>query len=145
MSDTAIPFRCHVENTNPSKILTLEILVDNNQVYNSSITDPVDITFELDDDEGEHEVVFVMSGKTHEHTVVNDQGEIVEDVMLAITDITVDDINIDYLFSEKSVYTHNFNGSQPEVNDRFFGNMGCNGRVSFKLSTPFYVWVLENS
>jgi hypothetical protein len=44
----------------------------------------------------------------------------------------------------KAVYTHDFNGSQPPVDDKFFGDLGCNGTVSLKFTAPTYLWLLEN-
>ena len=45
---------------------------------------------------------------------------------------------------EQAVYTHDFNGTQPEIEDTFFGEMGCNGTVSLRFTTPIYLWLLEN-
>ena len=36
------------------------------------------------------------------------------------------------------------NGTQPEIADNFFGIAGCNGTISFRFSTPIYLWLLEN-
>jgi hypothetical protein len=48
------------------------------------------------------------------------------------------------LFSEKCVYTHNFNDTQPEIQDTFHGIAGCNGTISLQFNTPVYLWLLEN-
>lgn len=85
-----------------------------------------------------------MSGKTPKQTVIDHQGNIVSDVLLQITNIEVDGIDISTVFAEKSTYTHDFNGSGDTVVDRFYGSMGCNGSVKLDFSTPFYLWLLEN-
>ena len=85
-----------------------------------------------------------MKHKIPEHTELDDTGNIVRDVILTISDITFDEIELGKLFLEKSTYTHDFNGSQAVVEDQFFGNMGCNGTVSLKFSAPTYLWLLEN-
>jgi hypothetical protein len=64
--------------------------------------------------------------------------------MLTISNISIDDIDIDQLLIEKAEYTHDFNGSQDTITDKFYGDMGCNGTVTFEFTTPFYLWLLEN-
>ena len=41
-------------------------------------------------------------------------------------------------------FQHDFNGTQPEIKDTFFGEMGCNGTVSLRFTTPIYLWLLEH-
>jgi hypothetical protein len=96
------------------------------------------------DDDGEHELRIVMSGKTTEHTQVDEHGNIVKDVVVTVSNITIDEIDVAQLFNEKCVYTHDFNGTQPETTDKFYGDAGCNGTISLKFSTPIYMWLLEN-
>jgi ribosomal protein L35AE/L33A len=101
--------------------------------------------FKFDDvEDGEYVIKFKLSGKTTEHTQIDQSNNIVSDEIVEIADITVDDINIDQLFIEKSAYHHDFNGTQSPIEDKFYRIMGCNGVVKFRFSTPFYVWLLEN-
>ena len=85
-----------------------------------------------------------MFGKTPAHTVVDEQGNIVSDAMINISKISVDDIDITQVVHELSVYQHDFNGSQPVIEDKFYGDMGCNGTVRLNFTTPIYLWLLEN-
>jgi hypothetical protein len=48
------------------------------------------------------------------------------------------------MVTEQAVYTHDFNGTQQEIQDEFYSEMGCNGTVSLKFSTPIYLWLLEH-
>ena len=108
-------------------------------------TDVQDITVEFDDaDDESHVLEFVLSGKTIEHTKITDQGEIVSDVTVRIEDIAFDDIIIDQIVSELAEYHHDFNGTQTATVDRFYGEMGCNGTIRLKFTTPIYLWLLEN-
>ena len=108
-------------------------------------TDVQDITVEFDDtDDQPHVLEFVLSGKTIEHTKITDQGEITSDVRVRIQDIAFDDIEIDQIVSELAEYNHDFNGTQPAIVDQFYGEMGCNGTVRLKFTTPIYLWLLEN-
>jgi hypothetical protein len=85
-----------------------------------------------------------MSGKLPGHTVIDDQGNIVEDRMIEISNFSLDEIALVQLFTDNCKYSHDFNGSQAVVVDKFFGNMGCNGIVKFEFSAPLYIWMLEN-
>ena len=97
-----------------------------------------------DDDEREHELRVVMSGKSAEHTKIDDAGNILKDVLVLISNVDVDGIDINQVFLDKTVYTHDFNGTQSEIADTFHGCMGCNGALSMRFSTPVYLWLLEN-
>ena len=97
-----------------------------------------------DDEGGEHELQFVMSGKTHQHTKIDEQGNILSDVLLELRDIVIDGIDISNMFYSHARYTHDFNGTQPQTTTTTHGSLGCNGVVSLKFSSPFYLWLLEN-
>lgn len=125
--------------------LGTEVWIDDICVINVEHVDRmVHFSHEISDDEGEHELRIVMKHKTHDHTELDDAGNIIRDAMLTVSDLKFDEIELDKVFFEKSIYTHDFNGSQPTTQDQFFGNMGCNGIVSLKFSTPVYLWLLEN-
>ena len=124
---------------------SLEIWLDDLCVVQTvQIADLYKFEHEFADNEKEHELQIVMDGKTIEHTKVDEQGNIIKDATLTISNIVIEDLDVNQLFLEKCVYTHNFNGTQPEIADTFHGVAGCNGTISFKFSTPIYLWLLEN-
>ena len=144
MADT-IKFQCNVKTTNSEIPLGFEALLDDKSVYkNDHIKDVCQVTFDIDDNEATHKLKFVMTGKTAEHTNVDDRGNITSDAVLEIYDIQIDDILIDQFLNNKTEYMHDFNGSQNATTDKFYGIMGCNGTVTFEFTTPFYLWLLEN-
>ena len=103
------------------------------------------ITVELDDQDGaEHELMLVLKNKTTAHTQVDEHGNITTDARLLITDLAFDEIQLGNMFSEHAVYTHNFNGNGDTTQDKFYSELGCNGTVSLKFSTPMYLWLLEH-
>jgi hypothetical protein len=125
--------------------LGFEVLLNEVVLFSvDHVIEATPIKLEIDDDEGEHEFKFVMKNKTHEHTVVDNDGNIVTDAMLSIANVKFDQITMDYTFSKNSVYYHDFNGSQDPIEDKFFGEMGCNGHISLRFTTPMYLWLLEN-
>ena len=103
------------------------------------------VTVELDDqDDAEHELRLVLKNKTAEHTQVDEQGNIITDARLLITDVAFDEIRLGHMFFEQAVYTHDFNGTGKATEDKFYGELGCNGTVSLKFATPMYLWLLEH-
>ena len=145
MSD-AIKFQCDLNTTNLSTPLGFEVLFNGKSAFKiDHVTETCQIVFDInDEDNAIQKLQFVMTGKTTEHTTVDDQGNITSDAMLTISNVIIDDIDISLLLNDKSKYTHNFNGTQPAVEDKFYGVMGCNGTVTFEFTTPFYLWLLEH-
>lgn len=122
-----------------------EVWVDQHCVINCEHVDSI-VSFEhkLDDADGDHELRIVMKHKQTAHTRIDDQGRIVQDAVLTVSDLEFDGINIMQVATEQAQYVHDFNGSQPTGTHRFYGDLGCNGTVSLKFSTPVYLWLLEN-
>lgn len=134
-----------IKTTDAQALLGVQVLLDGLAFYtNDHVENLCHVEHELDDDDCQHKLEIVMSGKTAENTKVDDAGNITKDATLTISNVTVDGIDIGQVLYEKSVYTHDFNGTQPQVSDQFFGTAGCNGTISFEFSTPFYLWLLEN-
>jgi hypothetical protein len=48
------------------------------------------------------------------------------------------------MVTEQAMYTHNFNSTGPSTQDKFYGELGCNGTVTVKFNTPIYLWLLEH-
>ena len=111
---------------------------------NNHVREKISFVHDISDDDGEHNLQVVLSGKTADHTKVDEAGNIVKDATLQISNVVIDELDVNQLFLEKCVYTHNFNDTQPEIADKFHGVAGCNGTISFKFSTPIYLWLLEN-
>lgn len=134
-----------VDSSDKKIPIGVEVWVDDTCVINVEHVDRiVHFSYTLAEDNTEHELRIVMKHKTPDHTDVNEEGEIVRDAVLTISDVKFDEIALGQVFLEKTVYTHDFNGSQPLMEDKFFGDMGCNGTVSLKFTAPTYLWLLEN-
>jgi len=157
MADT-IKFQCEldifntglyglVEKSPPDTSIPLgiEVLLDDISMYKTEhVTGRCQVTFDIDDEEATHKLQFVLTGKTPDHTELDDNDNITSDTLIKIFNVIIDDVDITLLLNHKSIYTHDFNGSQSTIADKFYGNMGCNGTVSFEFTTPFYLWLLEN-
>jgi len=136
---------CTLDTTNPTAALGFEAWLDDQKFFDTDhVQARQQVVIEIADDDGEHELKFVLKNKTADHTQVDDDGNIVADATLTVTDLAFDEIQLGHMFTEQAVYTHDFNGTQKEIQDEFYGVMGCNGNVSLKFSTPIYLWLLEN-
>lgn len=136
---------CTIGTTDPAAKLGLEIWVDNNQLYTNAhiVEESMPLSFTLEEDANEHELKFIMTGKTTTDTTVDQDGNIIKDACLTINDLAFEEIMLNQMFIDNAAYTHNFNGSQQEISEKFYGTLGCNGTVSLKFSTPIYLWLLE--
>ena len=136
---------CGIANTDANAALGIEIWIDDQCVFDqSSITDQINWRHSMPDDDGEHEIRWVLKNKTPDHTQIDQQGNIIKDACVTITDVRFNDIELGHIFNEKSSYHHDFNGTQTPVTETFYGTMGCNGWVSLKFTTPIYLWLLEH-
>ena len=126
--------------------LYLTVILDGQQIQVVQPTaEDQKISLQINDDvETEHCLTLVMSGKQMDHTKIDDQGQILEDRVIEITDVRIDDIELGYVFTKTAQYTHDLNGTSDLVAVPFYGTMGCNGRVDFNFTTPVYLWLLEN-
>jgi hypothetical protein len=125
--------------------LGFDVLLNNNVVFTTEhVAEPTPVTIGISDDEGEHELKFVLKNKTQDHTQVDEQGNILSDAVLSIGNMSFDDVKLGHMFVEQTVYHHDGNGSQDLFEDEFYGTMGCNGYVSLKFTAPVYIWLLEH-
>ena len=134
-----------IDSSDKKITIGTEVWIDNICVVNVEHVDRiVHFSHVLEEDNAEHELRIVMKHKTPDHTELDNAGNIIRDAMLSISDIKFDEIALGQVLLNKAVYTHDFNGSQPPVDDKFFGDLGCNGTVSLKFTAPTYLWLLEN-
>jgi hypothetical protein len=104
----------------------------------------IEFAYEISDDVEDHVWEIEMINKQPQHTVIDQEGKIVQDVLLQVADMCIDGIGLGNLVSEVAEYVHDGNGSGQTCQDKFYGNMGCNGVVRLKFISPVYIWLLEN-
>jgi len=140
------PITFDLDSSDYNAQLGFDVLLNDNIVFTTEhVTELTTITIDVNDDvDTNHELKFVLKNKTQDHTKVDEQGNILSDAMLSISNIAFDEIKLGHMFIEQTVYHHDMNGSQDLFEDKFYGSMGCNGYVSLKFATPIYLWLLEN-
>lgn len=142
---TTFNISCEIDTTDASVPLDIAVFIDDQPVFDHGAVDGViQLSHDMLEDEADHQLRFVMKNKLPHHTQVDEQGTIVKDARIVIRNIAFDDIPLGQIVIEKAEYTHNFNGTGEPIVDKFYGEIGCNGTVSLKFSTPIYLWLLEN-
>ena len=141
----AATISCILDTSDASVPLGFEAWIDDQKFFDTDhVQTQQKLMVEIDDTDREHEFRLVLKNKISDHTQVDAVGNIVADATLTITDLSFDEIKLGHIVTEQAVYTHNFNGTGNIIQDKFYNNMGCNGTVSLKFTTPIYLWLLEN-
>jgi hypothetical protein len=140
---TAVAF--DISTSNAACPLGVEVWINQQQIFNCDhLTTTETVQFDVEDDASEHELRVILKNKLPEHTKITAEGKIEKDAVITVSRFEFDEIDVNQVVQEQSVYRHDFNGSAAPVQTRFYGSMGCNGTLSLKFSTPIYIWLLEN-
>ena len=140
-----VKFTCNIGTGNAEIPLGIQVWIDDQCLFDQNHVQQSQIVeHELNDDDADHVLRFVLKNKLPEHTSVDKSGNIIQDARLFVKNIQFDNIDCDLLTYQSAEYRHNFNGTGEDTQERFYGEMGCNGTVSLKFTTPIYLWLLEN-
>jgi hypothetical protein len=140
-----VSFCCTITPTTAAVPLGMEVWIDDQKLFDQAhVQESHQISTDLLDDDGEHELRFVLKNKLPEHTQVDADNNIISDARISVSDIEFDGIALNQLVPALAEYQHNFNGSGELTIDKFYGELGCNGTVTLKFTTPIYIWMLEN-
>jgi hypothetical protein len=140
-----VKFHCAVSSTDFGVPLGLEIWLDDHKFFDQDHVDQIhNVEYEIADNDGDHQLRFVLKNKQSDHTQVDDTGNIFNDARVTVNNIDFDGIDCQYLTTKLAQYQHDFNGTGESTKQKFYGEMGCNGTVNLKFTTPIYLWLLEN-
>jgi hypothetical protein len=131
--------------SNDSVGLQLTVKFNNILIQSFVLTEEVQNFYhEFDNSPSSHSLEIEIKGKRPDHSVLNEHGEIVKDVVAEIFDLKLANIDIGDVFYYKSVYFHNYNGSTKPTVNQFYKTVGCNGIIKFNFYSPVYLWLYEN-
>jgi hypothetical protein len=134
-----------IDTTNPAIPLGVEVWLDQDKIADHSpVTQTISISHVLADVEGSHELRVILKNKQPAHTVIDADGNILSDATLVVSDVMFDQVSLGQILIDQAIYTHNYNGQKDPVQQKFYREMGCNGTVSLRFTTPVYAWLLEN-
>jgi hypothetical protein len=87
-----------------------------------------------------------LSEKVDSHTIIADNGKIINSAHISIKDIEICKICIDSILINDSKnlikYTHNTNGHTDVLCVDFDGIMSFNGDIKFNFKNPLYKWLM---
>ena len=142
----SVTISCILNTTDPTALLGFEAWIDDKKFIDiDHVQANQVISMEIPDTDAEHELKFILKNKTDKHTQIDEEGNIISDTMLTITDLSFDEIKLGHMVTKLATYTHDFNGTKELTQEKFYGEIGCNGTVSLKFSSPSYLWLLENT
>ena len=140
-----VSFCCTITPTTAAVPLGMEIWIDNQKLFDQAhVQESHRISVDFSDNDGEHELRFVLKNKLSEHTLVDADNNIVSDARISVSNIEFDGIALNQLVPALAEYQHNFNGTGELSTHKFYGELGCNGTVTLKFTTPIYLWLLEH-
>lgn len=134
-----------ISNTSEFHNLSIELWLDKDKFFDSTIAPGKHhVIHEFDGADGDHILKIKLKNKTAEHTQIDEQGNIISDALITVDNVYLDEINIDQLIWSHGEYVHDGNGTEVISVHKFYGDMGCNGHVQLRFSSPVYLWLLEN-
>ena len=142
--NNTVTISCTISTNDPTAKLGLEVWLDDQQLFDTNNVTDQPLEWQIIEDEADHELRFVMKNKITDHTKIDEHGKIIQDSRITIQNLCFDEIALGQVFVNHAEYTHDFNGTKDSVTEKFYGEMGCNGTVSLKFTTPIYLWLLEN-
>lgn len=131
--------------TDPQAPLAMAVKLDGTTVWSTDAlteTQQVSVTW-LDDQEGEHVLEWILSGKTQHHTKIDAQGNIVKDSMISLQNVMVEEIDISEWLHTVGTYSHDKNGTDKMQTHILYIDLGCNGVAAMQFTSPIYLWLLE--
>ena len=146
MEHESLEFVVTVSGTYWDKKPQFSIWLDDHVIIQTSISSesqqPHKFTCTID--EGEHTLKIRLENKSSSDTqIVN--GEVTNDMILNIDDITIDDISLGQLLWDaeyKLDKPQQYQGKEITQLDNCV-NLGWNGTYVLKFTSPFYIWLLE--
>jgi hypothetical protein len=146
-------FKIGLKGTSDKKQPLVRILVSEQEFYHGVLTSSPGevqyIEFDVEVIEGTQSLQLFLLNKLSSDTKV-DNGIIVEDMVLNISSIEVDDIDLGTLLWTHSKYYPIYPAEYEDLQQKQITeitdcvDLGWNGTWKLEFSSPFYIWLLEN-
>jgi hypothetical protein len=151
-------FKIGVSASSSKKQPKIRITLNDQEQVHEQLTVAENTTqyFEFDAivQEGDCVLGIELLNKTTSDTVLDADGNIIEDLLLNIDSIEVDEIDLGTLLWTASDYKPNYpeiyqiemskQGKDLPVSVKNCVNLGWNGCWTLSFTSPFYIWLLEN-
>jgi hypothetical protein len=144
MSNTA-SISCDIGSTDSTADLGIEIWLNDLKLLDlNHVPETLNFCHEISDADQDYVLKFQLKNKTAAHTEIDSENRIVKDACVTVTNLQFAGIPMGQVFFDLAVYEHDYNGTGTPTQEKFYGQMGCNGTVSLAFSTPIYMWLLEH-
>ena len=144
MSNTAL-ISCDIGSTDSTADLGIEVWINDLKLLDlNHVPETLLFRHEISDADQDYVLKFQLKNKTAAHTEIDSENRIVKDACVTVTNLQFDGIPLGQVFFDLAVYEHDYNGTGTPTQEKFYGQMGCNGTVSLAFSTPIYMWLLEH-
>ncbi len=154
MSDAEqLTFKIGLSGTSLVKSPQVRISVDDNVFVESTLSTGINnidfFEFSADLVEGAHELTIELLNKLSSDTKLDNNGNIVEDMLLNIDSIEIDNIEIASLKWSESIYNPIYPDNYLDDQQKSIKNvkncvtLGWNGTWKLHFQSPYYLWLLE--
>jgi len=158
MEQENLHFKIGVSGSSSKKQPKIRILINNEEQVTDQLVVDENTTqyFEFDATvpEGACFLGIELLNKTTLDTVLDANGNIIEDLLLNIDSVEIDEIDLGSLLWTASDYRPDYpekyqlemsnQGKDLPVSVKNCVNLGWNGRWTLPFTSPFYIWLLEN-
>jgi len=138
-----LSFKIGLSGTYWGKFPQYSILIDDTIISQNSVTEPSIIEFQYTlTNNSDFTLSIRLNNKEDADTELNESNtEIVKDMLLNIDSIEIDGIELEILKWSKSIFVPD-DKNRPILDNCV--NLGWNGTYKLTISSPFYLWLLEN-
>lgn len=159
MSDKeSLHFKLGLSGSSAVKRPEFKILVNDIEVVHGTTTKDVNVTeyfeFDAEVNEGNCLLTIELINKSMRDTVLDSNGNIVQDLLLNIDSIEIGEIDLGTILWTHSEYKPDYPETYkikmqkqgiilPETVKNCV-NLGWNGKWTLLFTSPFYIWLLEN-
>lgn len=120
-----------------------KVYINDTLIFENLVVEPTKIHWQGTAQET-NKITVQMYNKNPGDTVLDNEGNIVNDVVLNINSIAIDEIELDNLLWTHSVYYPDANQTSAPKSMQECVNLGWNGRWELQFDSPIYLWLLEN-
>jgi hypothetical protein len=140
-----VPVTFNLSSSDYKVPLTFTMYHNKQVVYHTDhVANLQKVNIVLEHTDEDQELSWEMAGKTFEHTIIDNKGNIIKDAALLTDNFALDGCKLEQLLIDNCVYYHDSNGTGSPVAATYDNYLGCNGKVIFKFTAPAYIWILKN-
>lgn len=151
MVKETLNFKIGLSRSDSPKLPAFQILINNDIVIDNKINKTPAVTeyfhFIVDIEESNnHSLTIKFTNKESKDTVVDSDGNILNDLLLNIDSIEINDVELRELKRKLSKYRPNYPEHYPDKNPEVSNclHLGWNGSWTLEFNVPFYIWLLDN-